>query len=258
MLLAIDIGNTHITIGLWNGRSWQEHWRLATVREKTADEYGVLLLTLLREANLATAVSGVILCSVVPPLTSTFTQMFSRYLNQTAVQVGLQMDLGIQVNTDNPAQVGMDRLVNAAAAYHRFVGPSIILDMGTATKFDVVTANGEFIGGAIAPGIQLAADALYQRAAQLSQVGLQAPPQVIGRNTIHAMQSGLVFGYVSLIERMIERIKAEHPDRDQPIPVLGTGGLISLITAHTAVIDTVDPWLTLSGLCQIYDRNKHG
>lgn len=256
MLLAIDIGNTNITIGVCDGQQWRRQWRLLTVQARTADEYGIILKELLDDAELGTAVTGIIMASVVPILTATFSQACQQYLGKEALIVGLELDTGIHVATDNPAQVGTDRIVNAAAAYHLYAGPSIVIDMGTATKFDVVSAAGGLIGGVIAPGLQLTADALASRAAQLGQVALEAPPQTIGRNTVHAMQSGLVFGYVSLCEGIVERLRAEHPDRGQPIRVLGTGGLIHLIADHTTIIDYVDPWLTLAGLRVIFERVK--
>jgi type III pantothenate kinase len=254
MLLAIDIGNTNITLGVCDGQAWQRQWRLLTVQEKTADEYGIILKGLLRDAGLDTAVSHIIMSSVVPQLTATLDTACRQYLDQAPLVVGLHLDLGIRVATDNPAQVGMDRIVNAAAAYHLYPGPSIVLDMGTATKFDVVTAAGELVGGVIAPGLQLTADALASRAAQLGQVALEAPPQTIGRNTIHAMQSGLVYGYASLCEGIAARLRAEHPNQNQPCRILGTGGLIHLIADQTDIIDYVDPWLTLTGLRVIHER----
>lgn len=254
MLLAIDIGNTNITVGIWDGRRWLRHWRLLTVREKTMDEYGITLKSLLAEATLSDGVRFVIMSSVVPQLTPTFAALCETYLGRTTLQVTSQLDTGILIRTDVPEAVGADRIVNAVAANHLFPGPSITIDMGTATKFDVVTARGELLGGVIAPGMQLTADALASRAAKLSQVALEAPPATIGQNTIHAMQSGLVFGYVCLIEGIVRRIKAEHPDQGQPIRVLGTGGLIHLIAAQTNIIDHVDPWLTLTGLRVIHQR----
>jgi type III pantothenate kinase len=254
MLLAIDIGNTNMTLGVCDGQTWLQQWRLLTVQEKTADEYGFVLKGLLHDVGLDTAVTHIIVASVVPRLTATMTAVCRHYLGHDPLVVGLHLDLGIRVATDAPAQVGMDRIVNAVAAYHLFPGPSIVLDMGTATKLDVVTASGELIGGVIAPGLQLTANALASRAAQLGQVALEAPPQTIGRNTIHAMQSGLVFGYVSLCEGLAARLRAEHPDQNQPIPILGTGGLIHLIANHTDIIDHVDPWLTLTGLRLIFER----
>ncbi|MCP4429282.1 MAG: type III pantothenate kinase [Chloroflexi bacterium] len=256
MLLAIDIGNTNVTLGVYDGRSWRRQWRVQTVREKTADEYGIVLKSLLYEDGLDTAVAHIILASVVPSLTTTISRACQQYLGRTPLEVGLNLDVGIRVITDNPAEVGVDRIVNAVAAYGLHPGPSIVVDMGTATKFDAVSANGELIGGVIAPGLQLTADALTRRAAKLGQVALEAPPQTIGRNTVHAIQSGLIYGYVSLCEGIVARLKAEHPDREQPIRVLGTGGLIPLIADHTPSIDFVDPWLTLTGLRFIHERAK--
>ncbi|MCA9970329.1 MAG: type III pantothenate kinase [Anaerolineales bacterium] len=254
MLLAIDIGNTHITLGLWHEHTWQHHWRLATIRDKTADEYGILLTQCLQHTGLPTAVDQVILCSVVPVLTHTFTAASRRYLGCAPLEATVELDLGISVHTDVPAAVGSDRLVNAVAAHALFPGPTLVVDMGTATKLDVVTSTGALVGGAIAPGLQLAADALAGRAARLHQVNLEAPPHVLGRNTVHAMQSGLIFGYVSLVEGLIRRLQAAHPDQSAPARVIGTGGLIGLITPHTNLIQHVDPWLTLTGLRLIHER----
>ena len=254
MLLAIDIGNTNITLGVWNGRIWEQKWRLYTNQAKTADEYGVIITSLLRENSLLTKIDRVIMTSVVPVLTQTFTQLAQKYLTLEILNVTSELDLGIAILTDVPSAVGADRLVNAVAANALFPGPSIVIDMGTATKFDVVSANKEFLGGVITPGLGLAADALVSRAAKLTSVSLEAPPQAIGRNTVEAMQSGLVFGYVALIEGLLERLKKEHPNADQAITILGTGGLINLITPHTAVIDHVDPWLTLTGLRLIEEK----
>lgn len=254
MLLAIDIGNTNITLGVWDGKDWRRQWRLLTMHERTSDEYGIMLISLLHEANLVTAVNQVIFSCVVPALTATITQACRQYLGQAPLEVGIHLDLGLHVDTDVPEAVGTDRIVNAVAAYHLHPGPGIVLDMGTATKFDVVAADGRLIGGVIAPGLQLTADALAQRAARLSRVALEAPSHVIGRNTTHAMQSGLVFGYVCLCEGIIQRIKQEHPDRGQPIRVMGTGGLIPMIADHTNAIDHVNPWLTLTGLRLIHER----
>ena len=257
MLLAIDIGNTNITLGVWNGRTWEQKWRLYTNQAKTADEYGVILTSLLRENNLLYEIKRAIMASVVPVLTQTFTQLCTKYLELDVRNVTSKLDLGIAILTDVPSAVGADRLVNAVAANHLFPGPSIVIDMGTATKFDVVSANQEFLGGVITPGLGLAADALVSRAAKLTSVSLEAPPQTIGRNTVEAMQSGLIFGYVALIEGIVARLKNEHPNPDHPITILGTGGLISLITQHTTIIDHVDPWLTLTGLRLIEEKSSN-
>lgn len=253
MLLAIDIGNTNVTLGLWDGRAWQVQWRLRTVHEKTADEYWIALHTLLNAGHNRPAVSQAILASVVPPLTGTFTELLQRYLNLRALQVRHDLDTGITIRTENPLEVGADRIVDAVAAHHLYGGPCIVIDMGTATTFDVVSAEAELLGVVIAPGLRLAADALAQRAAQLSRVALEAPPQVLGRNTTHAVQSGLIYGYVSLVEGVVARLSAELNVRPT---VIGTGGLISLIQAHTHIIHHVEPWLTLTGLRLIAERHR--
>ncbi|MEW5985657.1 MAG: type III pantothenate kinase [Chloroflexota bacterium] len=260
MLLAINVNNTNTTLGLWDGRQWARNWRIRSVRDKTADEYGIYLRVLLREAGLTEAINGVVMGSVVPVLTGAFVAMSERYLGQTPFQVRADTAANVRILTDNPAEVGADRIANAAGAYEWYRGPSIVIDMGTATTFDVVAADGALLGVAIAPGIQIAADALAGRAAQLSQVALQAPAKAIGRNTIQAMQSGIVFGYAGLVEGLVGRLKRELQElkemegNEKPVRIIGTGGLISLITPHTAVIDHVDPWLTLSGLRVIYDQ----
>lgn len=254
MLLAFDIGNTNITVGVWNGRSWQHHWRLLTNPAQTADAYGIILKSLLRDVGLLTAVNQAIIASVVPALNHTFTQICQKQLNVSLLNVTTDLPLGLAILVDQPSAVGADRLVNAVAAYDLFQEACIVIDMGTATKFDLVSARQEFLGGVIAPGLGLAAEALASRAAKLSHVALQAPPQTIGKNSVHAMQSGLVFGYLSLIEGLVARLKAEHPDNKQKIHVLGTGGLIDLMASHTAVFDHIDPWLTLTGLRVIYER----
>lgn len=256
MLLALDIGNTNITVGVWNGRSWQHHWRLLTNPAQTADEYGIILKALLQDAGLLASLDKAIMASVVPALSFTFSQICQKQLKLPLLNVTSDLPMGLTILTDVPSAVGADRLVNAVAAYELFQGPCIIIDMGTATKFDLVSARQEFLGGVIAPGLGLAAEALASRAAKLSHVALEAPPQTIGKNTVHAMQSGLVFGYLSLIEGLVARLKTEHPDRDQRVHILGTGGLIDLMAPHTAVIDHIDPWLTLTGLRVIHERVK--
>lgn len=252
MLLAIDIGNTNITLGLWDGQSWQCQWRLRTIHDQTVDEYGIYLKMLLREAGPDQTVDELILSSVVPPLTRTFVAVSERYLGREPIIVTSATDTGVRIATDNPAEVGADRIVNAAAAYHLYPGASIVVDMGTATTLDAIAADGALLGVVIAPGMELAAEALTRRAAQLGRVALEAPPQVLGRNTVHAMQSGLVFGYVSLIEGLVMRLRAELSLPDAP--VIGTGGLMRFITPHTPVITNVEPWLTLTGLRLIAER----
>lgn len=259
MLLAIDIGNTNIVMGAWNGRAWQATWRLRTVRERTADETGIYLKSLLREHKLKKAITRVILSSVVPQLTQSFVTACRTYLRRDPLLVHTGLDLGIHNGTDQPEQVGTDRLLNAAAAYNRFQRACIVIDMGTATKFDVVDSQGDFLGGVIAPGLTITADALFHRAAKLSQVDLVPPPAVLGRNTAHAVQSGLIYGYLSLIEGLLPRLQQELRAVDpeaQEIPVIGTGGLIDLFVPYTTVFTAIDPWLTLEGLLLAADRNR--
>ncbi len=252
MLLAIDIGNTNITLGMWDNTSWRLQWRLSTVHDQTVDEYGIYLKMLLREVELVDAVDRVILSSVVPALTGTFRSVCERYLKLVPLVVHVGMDLGIRVETENPAEVGADRIVNAVAGYHQHGGPMIIVDMGTATTLDFVSADGALLGVIIFPGMKVTHDALVSHAAQLSHVSLEAPPRVLGRNTIQAVQSGLIYGYVSLVEGLVSRLRAEMAAPQAT--VVGTGGLIRLLAPHTSVFNYLDPWLTLTGLRLISDR----
>jgi type III pantothenate kinase len=252
MLLAIDIGNTTITLGLMVEDSWRNQWRLRTVHDMTVDEYGVYLKSLLGDNN--SQLHGAIMSSVVPPLTGTFVAVCQDYLSVDPMIVTPESKTGIIVATENPVEVGADRIVNAAAAYSLYPGSSIVVDMGTATTFDVISSEGHLVGVAIAPGLGLAASALSGRAAQLGDVALEAPPSAIGRNTVHAMQSGLIYGYVAMIEGMIKRMAGEMGWSD--FQVIGTGGLISAVAPHTNAIQHIEPWLTLTGLRLIYDLNS--
>lgn len=253
MLLAIDIGNSNIKLGLWNGQVWLRQKRVRTVHEKTADEYNLILESLCGSLQ---DIHQVVLASVVPPLTITFSQWSEQYLGQKPLRVTPHVQLGIQVCTDNPMETGADRLVNATAVYHLYPGPSLVVDMGTATKFEVITADGKFPGGVIAPGLSLIADALAGRAAQLRSVPLEAPPHTLGRNTIQAVQSGLIYGYTGLVEGIVRRLLAEHPNAGQPIVVVGTGGLITAVALHTTIFHHIEPWLTLTGLRLIGEKNE--
>ena len=260
MLLAIDIGNTNIVLGVWDGEDWLVQWRLRTVRDRTADELGIQLRSLIRDNTLITAINRIVLCSVVPKLTLAAEQACIRYLKLYPLILTTNLDLGIENKTDVPTLVGADRLANAAAAHAEVDSDTavIVIDMGTATKLDVVTSDGCFLGGIISPGLGITSDALFARAAKLSQVELQPPPSVIGRNTVHAIQSGLVNGYVTMIEGLIPKIIAEINELDpaaKQVQVIGTGGLITVIAEVTDVIHHVDPWLTLKGLQIIADRN---
>ncbi len=253
MLLAIDIGNSNITLGLYYGLTPGPRWRLATVHNRTADEYGMLLDELLDHAGFeADAVDAVVMASVVPPLTGVLEEAAQRYLGQAPLVVDAGVKTGVRIRYDDPKQVGADRVVDAAAIRHLYGGPACCVDFGTATTFDAISAEGDYLGGAIAPGIGIAADALFQRAAKLPRVDLVRPPSAIGKNTVHSIQSGLLFGYVSLVEGMVARFRKEL---GPAMKVVATGGLAETIAKETEVIDIVAPWLTLDGLRLVHEMN---
>jgi len=255
MLLTIDVGNTNIHFGLHTGSDWCCTWRARTVALKMSDEYAVLLRNFFRESDLRFSdVTGVVLASVVPDLTTTMIQMSERYLKQTPLNVGPGVKTGIKVLIDNPREVGADRVVNAAAVKVLYGGPAIVIDFGTATTWDVISAEGDYLGGAIAPGVGLAHDALVSRAARLLKVDLKPPPAAIGRNTIHAMQSGLFYGYIGMIEGVVARIKQEM--NLPATKVIATGGLAPIFAEHTPIIEHVALNLTLEGLRIIWDLNQ--
>jgi len=254
VLLAVDIGNTDITLGVFEGEELHATWHMATGIHRMADEYAALLLNLLRHQGLdASDIKAIALCSVVPPLISTFDELFQRYFHISPLVVGAGVKTGVRIRMDNPREVGADRIVNAAAAHHLYGGPVIITDLGTATTFDTVSKEGDYLGGAIAPGIMTAAEALFTRAAMLPRVELTHPKHAIGTSTIAAMQSGIIFGYVGLIEGMVARIQQELGEKAK---VVATGGCAELIARETRVIDVVNPDLTLIGLRLIYLMNK--
>lgn len=256
MLLTIDIGNTNITFGLFDGDTLKHSWRIATVHERMADEYGLQVLGLFQHRGVdVSAISGATMASVVPPLTDTWVQACVDYIGHNPLVVDSTVKTGVRIQYENPSQVGADRIVDAAAVNHKYGGPACVVDFGTATTFDAIAANGDYLGGAIAPGIGIAADALFQRAAKLPRVELRRPPTAIGRNTPHAMQSGLLYGYVGLVEGMVQRFRVElGPD----MIVIGTGGLAPIIARETDVIQHIEPWLTLEGLRLIYNLNAAG
>ena len=260
MLLAVDIGNTTIQFGLWDGTRWQQIWRARTDATKLPDEYVVLIRQFFFSVAIPVhSIQNIIMSSVVPALSENFRQVF-QHLFQVE-PIAIRHDLpGIRVNIDQPEQAGADRLVNAAAVHALYGGPAIVIDFGTATNFDVVSKNGEYIGGAIAPGMQIAHDALVRMAARLHKVELVPPPRVIGRNTIHAMQSGIFWGYVSLIEGMIRRLRAELTAGGGPEPrVIASGGYAKLLARHLPdLVDEVAPNLLLDGLRVIHDHNSSG
>jgi type III pantothenate kinase len=254
MLLAIDIGNTETTFGVFDGEELRATWHMATDIHRRADEYAALLLNLMRQQGIDIAdIKAIVLCSVVPPLISTFSELFQRYFHVTPLVIGAGVKTGVSIRMDNPREVGADRIVNAAAAHHLYGGPVIVTDMGTATTFDTVSKEGDYLGGAIAPGIMTGAEALSTRTSMLSRVELVRPKRAIGTNTIAAMQSGIIFGYVGLIEGIVARIQKELGEKAK---VIATGGYATLIAKETKVFDEVNPTLTLIGLKLIYEMNK--
>lgn len=254
-ILAIDIGNTNIHMGLWRDNGWRHAWRARTIIDKMMDEYAVLLRSFLDDADLDyRAIGGVVISSVVPALTGTFVELAKRYLDIDPLVVTHQTPVGVKIDIDQPEQAGADRIVNAAAVVRLYGGPAIVIDFGTATTFDIISADGAYRGGAIAPGIGIAHDALVREAAQLHKVDLVPPPCAIGRNTKHAMQSGIFWGYVGLVEGLVARLKATMGD--ESIRVIATGGLAPLFSEHTTVIDLIAPELTLDGLRIIYEMNR--
>jgi type III pantothenate kinase len=254
MLLAVDIGNTNITLGIFKGEELCAHWRLATVHERMPDEYGALLLQLFAHRGiLPEDVSGVAVASVVPALTGVFRELSLTYLKQEALIVDAGVKTGVRIRYENPRDVGADRVVDCAAVQHKYGGPACVVDFGTATTFDAISRDGEYLGGAIAPGIGIAAEALFARASRLYRVEIAPPPRVIGTNTVLAMQSGIFFGYVALVEGLVARFRREL---GEDMKVIATGGLAEKVASETKAIQYVDPWLTLDGLRLVYGMNR--
>jgi type III pantothenate kinase len=258
MLLAIDVGNTNIVLGVFDGGRLAESWRLATLRERTSDELGILVTHLFAHSAIPLdRVSGIILSSVVPPLTRTMEEMAERYFGHQPLTVDPGTNTGMPVLYTPASDVGADRVVNGVAAYEAYGrkkhAPVIVVDFGTATTFDVVTSRGEYAGGVIAPGLMVSADALYHATAKLPRVEIARPKNTIGRNTVASIQSGLVFGYAGLVDAIVTRIQGEVDFQPR---VVGTGGLAPLIAAESKTIQECDDMLTLRGLALIYERNR--
>ena len=258
MLLAIDVGNTNMVIGVFDGDALIQSWRLQTLRERTSDELGLLVEGLFKHSGLDPArIAGIVVGSVVPPLTGTTCAMVERFFKQTPLVVEPAGNAGMPICYDNPSEVGADRIVNAIAAYERFGSqpprPLIVCDFGTATTLDAVSARGEYLGGAICPGVGISADALFQRAARLPRIEVRKPKTVVGRTTVGAMESGLFFGYVGMVEGLVRRMNAELGG--QAI-CIATGGLADVIAPETQLFDHVDIDLTLQGLKIVWNRNQ--
>jgi type III pantothenate kinase len=257
MLLALDVSNTTIKAGVFRGEELLADWRFATERSKLADEYGMLLLSLFAAGNVPSAgVTGVSISCVVPPLKSVFDQMARRYLKVDPLLVSPDIKTGLKLRVDHPREVGADRIVNTLATQKLYGGPAIAIAFGTATVFDCVSAEGDYVGGAIAPGMVVALESLTRSAAQLYQVELVKPPCAIGKNTVHTMQSGMVLGYAGLVEGLVARLKRELAPEPERVKVIATGGLAEVVAPETRAIDAIDPQLTLKGLRLIYELNR--
>jgi len=258
MLLAIDVGNTNIVLGVFDGAALVESWRLQTLRERTSDELGLLVDGLFARSRIERVqVRGIILGSVVPPLTPTIAAMAERYFGVNATILDPAVNGGMPILYENAWEVGADRIANSVAAYEKFGRqsglPMIVVDFGTATTLDAVTAKGEYLGGAICPGVQISADALFQRAARLPRIDVRKPPRIVGQTTVGAMQSGLFYGYVGMVEGLVRRMSEELGGRALCV---ATGGLASVIAPETPLIEYVDPDLTLHGLRIVWERNQ--
>ena len=257
MLLAFDIGNTHLTLGLYDGERLAHQWRLETVPTRTDDEYGLVTRQLLHDAALSPIhVTDAIVASVVPALTTTITSMCRRVFGKAPMVVGPGLKTGMSILYNPPQDVGADRIVNALAAYHRCRSACIVVDFGTATTFDSITAKGEYAGGAIATGIQTSMNALFQNAAKLPRVSIERPAHVVGKSTVESIQSGLYYGYAALVDGLVRQMKDEM--KADPIRVIGTGGLAAVMARDARMIDEVDETLTLDGLRLVYALNSPG
>lgn len=254
MLVVIDIGNTNITMGVYDQDKLKGNYRLTTKFQRTSDEYGFMLLSFLNASSIQVEqIDDIIISSVVPKINYSFTNSIKKYLHKNPIFIGPGVKTGIDIRIDNPSTLGADRLVDAAGAYYTYGGACLVIDFGTATTYDVVSAKGEFLGGATAPGIGICANALSSQAAKLPEIEIQKPEKIIAKNTIKSMQAGVVFGYIGLTEYIIKKIKEEY---GEDLKVISTGGLGRMIARETEMIDIYDADLTFKGLKIIYDKTK--
>ncbi|MNW32704.1 Type III pantothenate kinase [compost metagenome] len=254
MILVVDIGNTNIVLGIYHNRELLHHYRILTSRQSTEDEYGVLIHNLFGMKGISFQdIEGVIISSVVPPLVKVLEQMCTKYIGRTPLIVGPGIRTGLNLRYENPREIGADRIVNAVAAVEQYGGPLVVVDFGTATTFDCIDDQRNYLGGVIVPGIGISTEALYQRASKLPRIELEKPKKVIGRNTVNAMQSGIIYGYAGQVDGIVARIRQEM--QAEPT-VIATGGLAELIAGETTSIQEIAPLLTLDGLRIIYERNR--
>jgi type III pantothenate kinase len=253
VIFVFDVGNTNIVLGVYNNEELIHHWRIETNRNKTEDEYGMMIKELFDHVHLSfSEINGIIISSVVPPIMFSLERMCQKYFHVKPLVVGPGMKTGLDIKYENPREVGADRIVNAVAAIHEYGSPLIIVDFGTATTYCYINEHNQYMGGAIAPGIGISTEALYSRAAKLPRIEISRPDDIIGKNTVSAMQSGILFGYVGQVEGIVQRMKAQSNVKPM---VIATGGLATLISQESTCIDVVDPFLTLKGLQLIYKRN---